>query len=250
MISIKFGGDARRKTRMNGFLEILMCVIVFSAWGSAAAPTMKSAWSDVDAPLDTNPASEFWRSASLAHMEKDSHGKRIPGYRTEVRTRWTNQNLYFLFVCPYERLNLKPNPQTSTETNELWNWDVAEVFIGSDFKDIKRYKEFELSPQGEWIDLDIDLNKPHHEEGWTWNSGFEVSARIDQAGHVWYGAMRIPYAAVDARPAVAGNVLRVNFFRSQGPVSSRHEITWQPTMSDSFHVPERFGLLELVRQNR
>jgi hypothetical protein len=79
------------------------------------------------------------------------------------------------------------------------NWDVSEVFIGSDFKEIKRYKEFEISPQGEWIDLDIDLHKPHHEEGWTWNSGFQVSARIDGVAHIWYGAMKIPYAAIDSR---------------------------------------------------
>src|SRR3989454_3333934 len=74
--------------------------------------------------------------------------------RTEVRTGWTAQNLYFLFVCPYEQLNLRPNPKTSTETYGLWNWDVAEVFIGADFKDVKRYEEFEISPQGEWTDLD------------------------------------------------------------------------------------------------
>jgi len=38
----------------------------------------------------------------------------------------------------------------------------------------------------------------------------------------------------------------VNFFRSQGPLSSRKDIAWQPTMSETFHVPERFGLLRLV----
>ena len=64
---------------------------------------------------------------------------------------------------------------------------MAEVFIGADFTDIRRYKEFEISPQGEWMDLDIDLNKPHHEDGWKWNSGFQVSARIDETGSclVW-----------------------------------------------------------------
>ena len=34
--------------------------------------------------------------------------------------------------------------------------------------DVKLYKEFEVSPQGEWVNLDIDLHKPHHEVGWTW----------------------------------------------------------------------------------
>ena len=180
-------------------------------------------------------------------METDSHGQRVPRYRTEVRTRWTDKSLYFLFICPYKELSLKPNPNTENETNQLWNWDVAEVFIGSDFNDLKRYKEFEISPQSEWIDLDVDLHKPHHENGWTWNSGFEVSARIDEAAHVWYGAMRIPYSAIDKRPATQGNVLRVNLFRSQGPASHRQEVTWRAPMSDTFHVPERFGVLKLVR---
>jgi Carbohydrate family 9 binding domain-like len=215
---------------------------------SAASPVVKCVWAESDVSLNTDPQSSFWRGAQPVYLELDPHGNREPKYRTEVRTRWTKRNLYFLFRCPYEQLNLKPNPKTSTETNELWNWDVAEVFIGSDFKDIARYKEFEISPRGEWIDLDIDLHKPHHEDGWTWNSGFQVSARIDRPAHLWYGAMKIPYSAIDPRPAAAGNQLRLNLFRSQGPGPSRHEITWQPPLADSFHVPERFGVLELTRK--
>jgi hypothetical protein len=103
-----------------------------------------------------------------------------------------------------------------------------------------------LSPQGEWLDLDIDLTKPHHEEGWTWNSGFQVAARIDEQKRIWYGAMKIPWAVLDDTPPSVGKTLRVNFFRSQGPSSNRKEIAWQPTMSETFHVPERFGVLRLV----
>ena len=179
-------------------------------------------------------------------MEGDTHGKPYPRYKTEIRTRWTKQNLYILFICPYEELNLKPAPTTSAETNELWNWDVAEAFIGSDFKNIRRYKEFEVSPQAEWVDLDIDLDDPHH-DGWKWNSGLEVSSRIDEVSHVWYGAMRIPYSAIDTRPPTVGNSLRINFFRCQGPTPTRHYIAWQAPMSGSFHVPERFGIIRLVK---
>ncbi len=216
------------------------------SWSVAAQPTIKSIWAERDVSLDTNELSPFWRGAVPVYMKTDAHGTPVPRYRTEVLTRWTKQNLYFLFVCPYEQLNLRPNPMTSTETYELWNWDVAEVFIGSDFKNIKHYKEFEVSPQGEWVDLDIDLHNPHREKGWTWNSGFQVSARIDSVAHIWYGAMKIPYTAIDTRPAATGNLLRANLFRSQGRVSDRHQITWQAPMADTFHVPERFGLLELV----
>jgi hypothetical protein len=235
---------------MKGFLPILLLLITSSSSAFAGEQIIQSTWAGADLPLDTNPSSRFWRGSLPIYMDADTHGKHDPKYRTEIRMRWTKENLYFLFVCPYEELNLKPNPSTSTETNELWNWDVAEVFIGSDFNDINRYKEFEISPQGEWVDLDIDLNKPHHEGGWTWNSGFVVSARIDKAAHVWYGAMKIPYSAIDTRPPAAGNVLRINLFRSQGPASARHQIAWQAPMSDSFHVPERFGLLKLVRQEK
>jgi hypothetical protein len=230
---------------MNRFLGRLIILLAYCGYGFAASPTVRSLSAHKDVPLDTNTASPFWHAAVPVYMDGDAHGNPVPNYRTEVRTRWTKKNLYVLFVCPYEQLNLKPNPKTSTETYELWNWDVAEVFIGTDFKDIKRYKEFEVSPQGEWIDLDIDLHKPHHEEGWTWNSGFQVSARIDHDAHVWYAAMKIPYSGIDTRQATAGNVLRINLFRSQGPESSRHEIAWQAPMSNTFHVPERFGLLKL-----
>ena len=167
-----------------------------------------------------------------------------------MRTRWTKNNIYFLFVCPYQQLYLKPSPTPQQETNQLWNWDVAEVFIGSDFKDIRRYKEFEVSPQAEWIDLDIDLHKPHHEEGWTWNSGFEVKARIDPAAHIWYATMRIPFAAIDSRPAAPGNMMRINLFRSEGPPSHQQAVTWQAPMKSTFHVPERFGLIRLAENQR
>ena len=196
--------------------------------------------------LTLDPASPFWRDALPIFFASDTHGHPVPALRTEVRSRWTNDNLYLLFVCPYQKLNLKPSPDTKTETNRLWNWDVAETFIGSDFQHIHRYKEFELSPQGEWVDLDIDLDQPHH-DGSTWDSGFKTAARIDSKKKIWYGAMRIPFAAIDSRPPRVGSIYRVNFFRSQNGAPDRQLLAWQAPMSESFHVPERFGRLELVK---
>jgi hypothetical protein len=235
---------------MNGFAKVLVLATLSSASAFPGEPAViESVQAKQDVILSLDPASKFWSESSRISMDKDAHGKVVPVYRTEVRTRWTTNNLYFLFVCPYEQLNLKPSPNTQQETNELWNWDVAEVFLGSDFQDIRRYKEFEVSPQGEWIDLDIDLHKPHHEQGWTWNSGFAVMARIDPAAHFWYGAMRIPWKAMDSGPPEVGTTLRINLFRSQGPVSDHHEVTWQAPMSNTFHTPERFGLIRLVHDH-
>ncbi len=199
-----------------------------------------------DVAPETDPNSGFWQGAPAIVFSRDPFGNVVAGHRSEVRSRWTNQNLYFLFICSYGQLNLKPHPKTEVETNQLWNWDVAEVFIGSDFKNIRRYKEFEVSPQGEWVDLDIDLNNPHHEDGWKWNSGFKVAARIDERAKVWYACMRIPYSSVDANPVAAGSTLRINFYRAQGPISDHKAIAWQPTHQKTYHVPEAFGSLKLV----
>ncbi len=233
---------------MNGFASA--CLLALLLAGTSVAgndKVIESVYADQDVPLTTDLSSPFWSAASKVKLERDRFGKIVPGFSAEVRPRWTKNNLYFLFVAPYEQLYLKPNPSTQQETNQLWNWDVAEVFLGSDFDDIQRYKEFEVSPQGEWIDLDINLHTPHHEDGWTWNSGFEKVARIDRAKHIWYVAMRIPLASIDKRTAAEDNTLRINLFLSEGRPAKHREIAWQAPMSDTFHVPEKFGLIRLVK---
>lgn len=224
-----------------------MIVLCFAMGGSAQdQSTFETVRSEAEAALDTNPSSAFWAVARPVYAEVDSNGRPSKEYRTEIRSRWTKDNLYFLFVCPYKQLYLKPNPDITRETYELWNWNVAEVFIGSDFHDIKRYKEFEVSPQNEWVDLDINLNSPHHEDGWLWNSGFQHETRNDTSSHTWYVAMKIPFAALGKPVVEAGTMFRANFYRTEGPPRNTKEVMWRPTMSTTFHVPERFGVLKLV----
>ncbi|MFI5183415.1 MAG: carbohydrate-binding family 9-like protein, partial [Vicinamibacteria bacterium] len=139
----------------------------------------------------------------------------------------------------------KPNPTTRDETPQLWDWDVAEAFVGTDFENIKRYKEFEVSPQGEWVDLAIDLSAEPAAYDARWNSGYEVKARLDRRARVWYGEMRIPMGAIDSRTPEPGREMRINLYRMQGPPASRRFITWQPVNSDWFHTPEAFGRLRL-----
>jgi len=207
---------------------------------------MLSVRTPADFPLDANPSSNFWRAAKPVNITTDNKGVQQTGFAMEVRSLWTPDNLYFLFQCPYEELYLKPNPVTATETNQLWNWDVVEVFIGADFENIRRYREFEVSPQAEWVDLDIDLSKPHPETGWLWNSGFQAAARIDRNHKTWYAAMRIPIHAIDARPAREGNEFRMNLYLSEGKTPKHRSLVWHPTLQPSFHIPERFGTLKLA----
>ena len=233
---------------------VMVCALVLVLSRMTEAPVSMAVFESIKASGDvassTDPNLAFWTAAHPVYADRGTFGQPQAHYRTEIRSRWTENNLYFLFVCLYEELNLKPSPATTTETYGLWNWDVAEVFIGSDFRNIRRYKEFEVSPQGEWIDLDIDLNKPHHEDGWKWNSGFAVAARIDAGAKIWYGAMRIPFSALQSCPAATNETFRINLFRSQGPASNRIQIVWQPTMSNTFHTPEKFGRLHLIETGK
>jgi len=116
---------------------------------------------------------------------------------------WTTNNLYFLFVCPYEQLKSQALRRIhNQETQQNFGTGMSrKCFLGSDFQDIQRYKGFEISPQGDWIDLDYRLAQSRTtKRDWTWNSGFEVLARIDPKTHIWYGAMRNPVEAIDSRP--------------------------------------------------
>lgn len=198
-----------------------------------------------DTPLTADPASPEWKDAPAIHADNDPMGAAVPHHATEIRSRWTHDNLYLLFICHFDQLYLKPNPVIAAETNHLWEWDVAEAFIGSDLKNIYRYKEFEISPRGEWVDLDIDRKHPLPEGGWLWNSGFASKTRIDEAHRVWYGEMRIPFASIASQAPAVGQRFRVNFYRMQGPPPDRKMIAWQPTHEKNYHVPEAFGMLEL-----
>src|SRR4030088_2560938 len=76
-----------------------------------------------DFPLTADPDASPWKGASPIYAAHGPKGDTTPGHRTEIRSRWSDQNLYFLFICPYEALNLKPNPTVTEETNKLWDWD-------------------------------------------------------------------------------------------------------------------------------
>ena len=213
---------------------------------AAPAAEMESLRLQADRALDLDPASPLWSAARPVYAERGRWGEAEPAGRTEIRSRWTEKNLYLLFVCPYRRMHLKPDPHPGRETDHLWDWDVAEAFIGTDFGHIGRYTEYEVSPQGEWVDLEIDRDHPAAQGGIGWNSGFEAKARIDRAASVWYAAMRIPMQAIGLKGAAPGKKMRMNLYRIEGPPPDRTYITWQPTQSETFHVPEAFGTLTLV----
>jgi Carbohydrate family 9 binding domain-like len=256
MIRLKSNLLTYGEENMNKFLlpaaMVLTCfcsieIAIAKQGSNDDSKTIKSFHASSDFALSTDPNSKEWKGVKGVFAGRGPRGDLTPGHRTEIRSRWTEKNLYLLFICPYEELYLKANPSTTTETNKLWEWDVSEVFIGTDFENIKRYTEFQVSPQGEWVDLDIDRGPDPPNHNWEWNSGFEVKAKIDRDKKIWYGEMRIPMEKIDKRKPQTGNSMRINFYRFQGPPPDRKRIAWQPTGGDSYHTPEAFGVLKLEK---
>lgn len=197
--------------------------------------------------LNTDPNSPIWTSAPYAEIAKDCrHVVEYPELKSEVRGFWTDTDLYLLFQCPYKQLNLWLPAMGGGPRTKLWDRDVVEMFIGDDWTNIRHYREFEIAPTGDWIDLAINLDKGSYDQ--TWRSGWKTAARIDEKAKIWYASAKIPLAAVSGQPVKVGTKWRANLYRIEGlgDDSERHFMCWQPTCvvkRDSNHVPENFGTI-------
>ncbi len=195
--------------------------------------------------LTLNPDAGIWKRAASATMDKDcTHTTEYKTLKTEIRAFWTDTNLYLLFKCPYTVLNLFLPPDSSQPHVGLWDRDVVEMFLGYDWEHIRHYREFEIAPTGDWIDLAIDLDKKSYDH--SWRSGWRTMARIDETQKLWYAAAQIPLSSVSPEPVHAGTKWRGNLYRIDGlgPDPQRHFMCWQPTCvlkRDANHVPEHFG---------
>ncbi len=197
--------------------------------------------------LSLNPDADMWKNAAAESMSKDcSTNTEYPNLKTEIRAFWTDTDLYFLFRCPYTVLNLFLPPNHAGPHVGLWDRDVVEMFLGDDWTNIRHYREFEIAPTGDWIDLAIDLDHKSYDH--SWRSGWQTMARIDEEHKTWYAAARIPLSAVSGKPVDNGTKWRMNLYRIEGlgPDPQRHFLCWQPTCvqnRDPNHVPEHFGTL-------
>ncbi len=197
--------------------------------------------------LNTNPNSATWKDARSAWIARDcSRTLDYPDLKTEIRGFWTDTDLYLLFICPYRTLNLFLPAQNDKARRGLWDRDVVEMFFGDDWENIRHYREYEIAPTADWIDLAINLDDQTAGRGWT--SGWTTTARIDEKAKIWYAACRIPLKSVREKQPVPGTRWRANLYRidGDGPDSQRRFMCWQPTCvtnRDPNHVPENFGTL-------
>jgi predicted TIM-barrel fold metal-dependent hydrolase len=199
------------------------------------------------ASRDENHASavedEFWEEGSHSRLEYGSFdSKAFPESGTLIRARYTSSHLYLRFDAPYSELSTFDPPRLESERVGLWDRDVVEAFIGTDPKNPKVYYEFEVAPTNEKLDLVISPEIPDVAKRLEWNSGFESVVKLDEKQKVWTTVMRIPLRALSDEPVKPGTRWRINFYRIDRAGGAF--LAWNPTLTRSFHAPERFGWLE------
>jgi alpha-galactosidase len=209
----------------------------------------------MSSPLRLNassPASE-WQCTTPVRFASDWQGKNHDSaLETEVRVLWSLDVLYLRFVCRYRELYCFNESDPNGRRDQLWERDVVEAFLQPPDSVAKSdipastsryrafYKEFEVAPNGMWIDLDISPSGVA-----DLKSGLTRLVHIDRAQNIWTAELAIPMTDLTATfdPKTPW---RANFYRVEGSIEPRHYLAWQPTHTPQpdFHVPEAFGVLK------
>jgi alpha-galactosidase len=189
-----------------------------------------------------HPAKE-WEKSSPVTFCSDWKGENAdPQRQTTVRVLWSAQNLYLRFDCNYRGLFVFDNSDPNGRRDHLWDRDVAEAFLQPQPTKGHYYKEFEVSPNGFWIDLDITPDSSP-----DLKSGLQHSTFIDETHHRWSAELAIPLKSLTANfdPTATWHA---NFYRVEGPKEPRFYSAWQPTNTPepNFHVPAAFGELRFA----
>ncbi len=186
------------------------------------------------------PTPSSWALAAPVRFNSDWRGENAdPQRETEVRLLWTPESLYLRFRAKYRVITAFSDAGPDGRRDQLWDRDVVEVFVQPDPSQPRRYKEFEVSPNGWWIDLDIAPGEKH-----DLKSGLQRRVILNELAKTWVAEIALPMKGVVDRfdPAATW---RVNFYRVEGAAEPRFYSAWQPTRTPApnFHVPEAFGEL-------
>lgn len=194
--------------------------------------------------------------SSFAHIDvseplMNADGSEPPqSIASRVGLEWNKDSLFVFFRGRFEALRLMPNDELNRltgKTYKLWEQsDVFEVFIGRDAKKTGLYKEFQVSPDSRWID--IDVNKQLGISNHHWHSGMRCRSIIDSEMQIWTSIIELPWSCFGSHQG-ADDLWNVNFYRASGTFHGDQLMTWSPTGygDHCFHRYEHFGTIEFVK---
>lgn len=189
-----------------------------------------------------------WQIAERVTINKYWSGENAPIERHfETKILWSETAIYVRFEANQnEPLIVSEKPNLETKTRGLWDRDVCEIFLAPKKEEFRKYFEFEIAPNGEWIDLGIHQMPEKRETDWDYESKMQSKSVIEKDKIRM--AIKIEWNAFGKTPK-AGEIWLGNIFRCVGSGETRGYLAWSPTFTDepSFHVPEKFGKFEFVK---
>lgn len=223
--------------------------------------------------IDGNAEKLVWKSVQEITLFDAVTGKGIGKNKTKAKMMWCEKGLFVLWKVEDEHI-------WGTYKNDdepIYNEEVVEIFIAKGEDDPRKYFEFQFSPLG--VKFDAKISNPtgsRHDKGFNvdigWDcKGLEYKVAILRAqtalaearllsvalanslehGKIvrgnWVVEVFIPWKSIGVDNAKSGDVLRANLFRIDGYPKQSSFQAWQPTLLDppNFHVPAKFGFLEL-----
>jgi hypothetical protein len=186
-----------------------------------------------------------WDTAKNVVIDKYWSGESAPkGRQFKAKILWSDTAIYVRFEANQkEPLVVSETANLKTKTKGLWDRDVCEIFLAPKKSEFRKYFEFEIAPNGEFIDLGIYQKPGERITDWDYSSGIQSKSLIGK-DKVWM-AIKIEWKAFGATPKT-GDIWLGNMFRCVGKGETRGYLAWSPTFTKeaSFHVPEKFGEFE------
>ncbi|WP_198440174.1 carbohydrate-binding family 9-like protein [Pareuzebyella sediminis] len=194
----------------------------------------------------------IWQQITPVVLKENRTGNetRDVAIRTQVKSCYDDQTLYFLFLCN------DPDIWTSfTQRDEhLWENEAVELFIDVD-DEPETYVEIEVSPANVLFDSYIvdTLNIDVPETALFNLKGIRTAVKVagtlndrnDKDDH-WTVEIAIPLADLgneNIPQVTTATEIRINFYRlDENQGKERMYYAWSPTV-DRFHKPASFGRL-------
>jgi hypothetical protein len=208
------------------------------------------------AAAGASPGAFPWERAATAGPLLLADGSGPPEQATVVRAAWDEAALHVRFDCAdrdaWGTLRQRNDP--------LYLEEAVEIFLAPGPAAPARYWEIEVSPAG--VVFAAAIHNPTGRRAdlvadTAWECcGLEHRTGPAGASLDWWAELAIPWPALAGAGGVGAvlppAVWRANFYRIERPRGGRSELScWSPTLTDppDFHRPERFGVLELVRDS-
>lgn len=178
-----------------------------------------------------------------------ANGRGRAEQQTTVRIAYDADLFYVRFDCDDRDIWGKATARDSA----IYDEEVVELFIAPGDAAPTYYYEFEVSPLGTLLDLDV--HSPHLERkgiqtNFAWDCpGLQWSVERNDANNHWRAYLVVPWQSIGAARDDLATSWRANFYRIERPHGQPPEFScWSPTMSDpaDYHRPRYFGHLRLA----